>query len=104
MKVCIIKTTFNNLDDANRLQDLLLNKNLASCIQISHIKSAYLWEGKICNDDEIQLSIKTSKKNAKQVETIISNMHTYEIPQILILNAKASKSYLKWHKAQIKRI
>lgn len=101
MKIHIIKTTFNNLLEAEKLQNYLINNNLASCIQINHIKSAYLWNGKICNDDEIELNIKTNKKNVKQIKSIILNTHTYEIPQILTLKAKANKSYLKWHKNQI---
>lgn len=102
MKIYIIKTTFNNLNDAEKLKDYLLNHNLASCIQISNIKSSYLWEEKICSDDEIQLSIKTKKKKVKQIKSIITNTHTYQIPQIIILKAKASKKYLQWHKKQIK--
>ncbi len=102
MKIYIIKTTFNNLKDAEKFKDYLLNHNLASCIQISSIKSSYLWEEKICNDEEIQLSIKTNKNQVKQIESIITNIHPYQIPQILILKAKASKKYLQWHKKQIK--
>ncbi|RDU58089.1 divalent-cation tolerance protein CutA [Helicobacter sp. MIT 99-5507] len=101
-KIYIIKTTFNDIKDVNKLQNILLEKNLASCIQINQIKSAYIWEGKICNEDEIQLSIKTNKKNAKKIESIILDTHPYEIPQILILKSKASKSYLKWHKNELR--
>ena len=102
MKIYIIKTTFDNIKDANKLQSILLDKRLVSCVQLSQIKSAYIWNDKICNEDEIQLSIKTNKKNAKRVESIILDMHPYEIPQILILKSKASKCYLKWHKKELK--
>ena len=66
MKIYIIKTTFDNIKDANKLQSILLDKRLVSCVQLSQIKSAYIWNDKICNEDEIQLSIKTNKKNAKR--------------------------------------
>ena len=101
-KIYIIKTTFSSIKDANALQDILLEKNLASCVQSSQIKSAYIWENKICKEDEIQLSIKTNKKNVKKIESIIANTHSYEIPQILIQKSKASKSYFKWHKKELK--
>ena len=101
-KIYIIKTTFSNINDANKLQNTLLEQNLASCIQTDKIQSSYIWNNEICKEDEIQLSIKTNKKNAKKIKYIILDMHPYEIPQILILKSKASKSYLKWHNKILK--
>lgn len=101
MKIYIIQTTFKNEADAKSLQSALLARNLASCMQLYHIKSTYEWEGKICEENEVVLSIKTTKRFAPAVRQIIEDSHPYEIPEILIFKAKPSKKYAKWHRGAV---
>lgn len=46
-KYILITTTFNNKKNLKKVTDILLERRLISCIQISKIKSKYFWENNI---------------------------------------------------------
>tara|TARA_E500000178_G_C16928617_1_gene710623 strand:- start:321 stop:650 length:330 start_codon:yes stop_codon:yes gene_type:complete len=94
----IIKTTVNNIDVKKNIVDYLLNNKLASCINIlNNISSTYLWEGKIVNDEEDILLIKTISNNETTVYKIIKKLHNYEVPEIVTFkDFNVENNYLNW--------
>ncbi len=76
----------------------LVDKKLAACVNItSPIESVYWWEGKIQQEPEFQLVIKTREKHFDSLERTISALHPYEVPEIMALPViKGSQAYLKW--------
>ena len=58
-KFITIETTYPNLTAAKKLAKILLEKNLAACVQFTTIKSMYLWQEKIENSTEILVKIKS---------------------------------------------
>ena len=87
-KPVIVTTTAPTREEAEKIGGLLLEKHLAACVQYETITSQYLWNGEICRDDEIRITIKT----------IIAN-HSYECPQILMQNvSRGFVPYLRWLK------
>ena len=98
----IIKTTYPNLRDSKKLAKILLGKKLAACVQFSKIESSYFWEGKIVNDKEILVSIKTKAELYLKIEKIIQKNHSYKVPQILgITIDKAHPAYLNWIESNV---
>ncbi len=96
-KFIIIKTTYPNLAEAKNLAEILLKEKLAACIQFMPIESCYFWHGKIINESEILLNIKTKKSLFSQVKKIITKHHSYNIPQILAIDiSDTSESYSNW--------
>ena len=59
-------------------------------------KSVYSWKGKLCKDNECIVFAKTSERKAEQCGKRIKELHSYELPAIIFLTAKASKEYGKW--------
>lgn len=82
-KFITIETTYPNLPAAKKLAKILLEKELAACIQFSTIKTMYLWQEKVENGSEILVKIKSKNSLYKEIEKIIKDNHIYEIPQIL---------------------
>jgi len=68
----------------------------AACVQHREISSTYSWDGKLNHDKEWLLEIKVSEKNKESVKEVITNLHPYDVPEILILEVEANQEYLDW--------
>ena len=96
-KYIIITTTFDNREEANKIVELLLEKRLVSCCQLSNIESSYHWKGKIEHSEELLLKMKSKKGLDKEIEQVILDNHSYETPQIVAYDiVDGYKDYLDW--------
>ncbi|USD63731.1 divalent-cation tolerance protein CutA [Vibrio sp. SCSIO 43140] len=97
-----VLTTVATDEQANKLIEILLESRLAACIQTQNIGSHYVWDGKICHDEEVMLIIKSTNEAYSRLErTIIAN-HDYEVPQIVALPIEAGyRPYLNWLKQHV---
>ncbi|QIA65301.1 divalent cation tolerance protein CutA [Vibrio astriarenae] len=83
--------------DEQVIIDSLLNQQLAGCIQVLPIDSHYVWQGKICNDKESLLVIKTRLCLYPKVEQEIQRVHPYDVPQIVMVPfVEGFNPYLTW--------
>jgi len=90
-------TTCGSRDEAERLASLILGKKLAACVQLSSITSYYIWEGEVNNDPETKILIKTRKELYDQLEKLIKDNHSYDVPEIVALPVQSGlKDYLDW--------
>lgn len=91
-------TTIATRPEANRLATTILSRKLAACVNIiGPILSIYHWKGSIERGDEFLLLIKTSADNLKPLEEAIRELHTYDTPEFIVLNAaSASEAYAAW--------
>ena len=97
MSTIMIQTTVADKSSAHQLAQKLFAKQLVACIHHIPIKSQYMWQDKLCIDNEILLSIKTPKKHKKAVKKLLQKHHPYEVPQIITLPIKViHKPYAKW--------
>lgn len=96
-KFIIIETTYPNLKEAKNLAVTLLQEKIALCIQFHPIKSTYIWEGIIENNEEILVRIKSKNALYSTIETIIQETHSYENPEIIAIEIiNGSAEYLDW--------
>ena len=101
-KPVIVTTTAPTREEAEKIGGLLLEKHLAACVQYETITSQYLWNGEICRDDEIRITIKTSRHCYREIQKTITANHSYECPQILMQNvSRGYAPYLRWLKQSL---
>lgn len=83
---------------AQKIADNLLSSHLAACVQIlPAVKSYYHWNGKREISTEYPLWIKTHKSQTEVVLRRLKELHSYEIPEILVFPASTGlKEYLDW--------
>ena len=86
---------------ASAIATALLEERLAACVNhVSGIKSMYRWEGRIEDDDEVLMLIKTTTARFEKVEATIGRLHPYELPEIIGVSlAAGSEAYLDWIKS-----
>ena len=97
-----IQFTCKNMKQAERISEALVAERLAACCNIVNAKSVYSWKGKMRREKECIVFAKISKKKAKQCETRIKEMHSYDLPAIIFIPVKASKEYEKWVEESVK--
>ena len=82
----IVYTTIDNMHDAKKIARTLTKEKLVACVNIiPKIESVYRWKGKIEEDNECILIAKTIDKNVKKTIQKIKELHTYELPDIIVL-------------------
>ncbi len=94
----VVIMTAANRDEASRLAQLLVEKDLAACVQIlPEIESVYQWKGEIEKQTEILLLAKTVKSKFDELERAVRTQHSYETPEVIALPVNAgSAPYLEW--------
>lgn len=97
----LIITTTKDKKEAKKIAKGLLKKELCACVSLFEIESLYRWNGKIEDENEYLVEIKTSDKNYKKVEKFIKKQHSYKTPQIVAIKLdKIEKRYKKWLKKE----
>jgi periplasmic divalent cation tolerance protein len=94
----IVLTTMGNRAEAKRLGEKLVSEKLAACVsEVPNASSVYWWRGKLEHARETLLLIKTSNKKVDRLIQRIKELHSYEVPEILVIPIKrGSPEYLKW--------
>lgn len=83
---------------AERLAHGLVTAGLAACVNlIPQVRSVYRWQGKVEDEPEVQLVIKTREGRIADVERWLTAHHPYEVPEFLVLKPTTTgASYLSW--------
>lgn len=93
----LILATAATRDEAERIAEALVAERLAACVQLSPIESWYRWEGKIERVTETRLHIKTVAERADQVRDRIRALHSYAVPEIIVIPIRdGATDYLDW--------
>ena len=82
----LVYTTFPSQEDAKRIGRALLEARLAACVNIfPQMTAIYIWEGKIEEDGETAMIVKTTGERSAEVLQEIKRMHPYSVPARLVL-------------------
>jgi periplasmic divalent cation tolerance protein len=100
---CIVLSTAGSPEEAARISRELVERGLAACVnRVPGLTSVYRWQGAIEEASEVLLIIKTSAERVPTLETALRELHSYEVPEFLVLPVpEGSRAYLDWLFAQI---
>ncbi|MFB3924616.1 MAG: divalent-cation tolerance protein CutA [Syntrophales bacterium] len=96
-------TTTERKEDAERIAQTLIEKNLAGCIQITGpITSIYRWKNKVERAEEWLCIIKSRQDIFADLEHAIREVHPYEVPEIVAIPiTEGNTDYLSWLDEQL---
>lgn len=101
MTFTFLYITAGTEQEAARIARHLLQKKLIACANIFPISSLYRWQGKIKEEREVVVILKTLSSKVNTVKTEIEKIHSYSIPCITEISVKPNEKYGKWLKEQI---
>ena len=94
----LVLTTAGSEMEAQKIAQALVDRRLAACVNIvPRIQSIYRWQGNVEQTVEYLLLIKTVQAREEQVSAAISELHSYELPELITVSIEGgSAEYLKW--------
>lgn len=105
MNYRLVITTCPSMDEAEELAEKLLAARLAACVNIvPGIVSLYEWQGKMAREQEFLLLIKSRVEQFDELEQLVRNTHSYDIPELIAIPIEAGSTlYLNWIDSVLER-
>mgnify|MGYP001159214554 FL=1 len=94
----VIFVTAPDLTVARELASGVLENRLAACVNlVPGVESHYRWEGKLCEETEVLMLLKTTGEKLAALEAWVLAAHPYDTPEFVALKIETgSTRYLDW--------
>ena len=98
MSIVIALSTCPDEATAKQIAATLVEERLATCVnRVSGVTSTYFWDGRLQDDSEILLIIKTSQARVDTLTERMKALHPYELPELIVLPVSGgNEAYLRW--------
>lgn len=83
---------------AARIAAVLVQEGLVTCVnRMPGLRSTYIWDGRLHDEPEILLIMKTTAGRLAGLETRLQALHPYELPELVAVPVcGGSQRYLDW--------
>lgn len=100
----IVLSTFPNLDKAAEVARILVDEQLAACVNlVPAVRSIYRWQGTVSDDTETLAVAKTTRAGYDALATRLLELHPYDVPEVLALPVeRGHAAYLAWVAASVR--
>ena len=94
----VVLTTFASPEEAHQFVRTLLERRLIACgTLLPGAKSLYRWQGKIAEEQEVVVLLKTRSARLETLRDAFTELHPYKVPELLALPVEAGlEQYLQW--------
>ncbi len=98
----VVFVTTPTAERAAELARALVEERLAACGNVvPGLRSIYRWEGKVHDEGEALLVLKTTRARFEALRERVLALHPYEVPEVIALPIEAgSAPYLAWIAAE----
>ncbi|MBN1760407.1 MAG: divalent-cation tolerance protein CutA [Chitinispirillaceae bacterium] len=95
--IAVYVTTSDGIE-ARAIGKQVVKEHLAACANVSDgMRSIYHWEGKLCEESESTLLLKTRRELLEQLTARIRELHSYTCPCIVAFPIVGGNTdYLAW--------
>jgi periplasmic divalent cation tolerance protein len=93
-----VLTSVSTEKQALDIAQALVQRRLAACVNVLPVaRSIFRWKGRVQQDSEFLLLIKTLEVNFEAVRVAIKELNAYELPEIIGIPAsKADAAFAAW--------
>jgi periplasmic divalent cation tolerance protein len=101
----VVLTTAGSEEEAAKIAQALVERRLAACVNvIPGVRSTYRWQGAVQTDTEWLLVVKTDRDRFPEVRSTIKELHSYEVPEAVMLEIDdGDPGYLAWLADNVRR-
>lgn len=94
----VVLVTAGSEEEARTLARTLVSERLVACANVlPGVRSIYHWEGKVADDAEHLLVLKTRRTLFGEVERRVRELHSYDVPEVIACEiVEGSPAYLAW--------
>ena len=98
----VVLTTVANPIEAEMLIKGLLDRRLIACgTMLPGARSLYRWGGRIADESETVVLLKTRSAVLHALESAFGELHPYKVPELLALEATSGlEKYVAWINAE----
>lgn len=98
MDCAVVLSTTPTQDEAKKIAQNLLEKKIVACVTIlPRATSFFWWDEKISQSNEFVLIIKTKKALVKNIVEVITQAHSYDVPEVISFSIEEGNvDYLQW--------
>lgn len=98
----VVLTTVASDEEAVKLVRTLLERRLIACGTLfPGARSLYRWQGKIADEREVIVMLKTRSARIESLKAAFDELHPYKVPELLALSVEAgTEKYLEWINAE----
>lgn len=99
-KGIVVFITAPNEDEAAKIAKAIVKDRFAGCVNIiKNMRSIYSWQGKIEDEPEVLMVVKTQAKLFEPLSIKVKELHSYSVPEIIALPiVEGSEDYIRWLK------
>ncbi|MFB3764077.1 MAG: divalent-cation tolerance protein CutA [Methanotrichaceae archaeon] len=83
--------------DADKIARALIEEKLAACVNVTQVRSYFVWNGRLSDEREELMIIKTEQRMSDKIKARIKELHTYELPEIIAIPiVGGDERYFEW--------
>ena len=96
--VMVVFVTTPGRESALALARRVVEESLAACGSLlPNVTSVFFWNGKMTEEEEVLLILKTTEVKSSALIARVAELHTYEVPEVLCLRVEDGFGpYLDW--------
>ena len=97
MNYIVITTATDDLREAKKIANILVDEKLVACAKVYSTESVYTWKDIKENTEEYKIEVKTKKELFDAVSDKIRDLSHYEMPELVSFDiTDISSDYAKW--------
>ena len=98
----LVLTTTGSETEANKIAEMLVERRLAACVNIIlRVHSVYRWQGKVQDENEVLVLLKTQVAQYEPLKARILALHPYDLPEVIAIPKSGDRKHVAENRAAV---